>query len=347
MKKILLGLVLLIFVLSACVSPTPTEPPVKPTKAPKAEVVEEVKEEGAFRKAQNGRPFRFAQFMQQHPVMKLMSEGFLQACEDFDVLCVIEGFDGDDDSLVVSSLERMTAEDTSGATIGLWYPARFEAAKIAIEQGVPVVGVHAPIDRENVPTLLAWSAPDVAGFSGAAGKALAEEVACQGPIAVSQTDLNEMQNEVQAVFREKLLEECPDIEILEMAVMGLDLPVSISLAVGVFQAHPDITGAFSSDGNGGIYWSEGAREAGLDPNDVAIIGMDYTRPNLDLVASGDVWMLVGQPLYEENYFAVALLVSNLMGLPVPYENHMPAPLITLENIDQFYAINDAAEARGE
>ena len=75
--------------------------------------------------------------------------------------------------------------------------------------------------------------------------------------------------------------------------------------------------------------------------------MDYTRPNLDLVKSGEVWMLVGQPLYEEMYYSVVLLANHLLGIPVPYGNYLPAPQVTLENIDQFYAINDFAESIGE
>jgi len=36
-------------------------------------------------------------------------------------------------------------------------------------------------------------------------------------------------------------------------------------------------------------------------------------------------------------------VNNLMGLPVPYANILPCPLITLENADDFYAIIEKAE----
>ena len=75
--------------------------------------------------------------------------------------------------------------------------------------------------------------------------------------------------------------------------------------------------------------------------------MDYTRPNLDLVKSGEVYMLIGQPLYEECYWATVLLANYLLDLPVPYENIMPAPLVTSDNVDQFYAINDLAESQGE
>ena len=37
------------------------------------------------------------------------------------------------------------------------------------------------------------------------------------------------------------------------------------------------------------------------------------------------------------------LANHLIGLPVPYDNVMPAPLVTLDNVDQFYAINDLTD----
>jgi len=55
-------------------------------------------------------------------------------------------------------------------------------------------------------------------------------------------------------------------------------------------------------------------------------------------------MLVGQPVFEEAYYDVVLLVTHLMGYPVPFTNLLPAPQITLENVDQFYAIVEKAEA---
>jgi len=33
----------------------------------------------------------------------------------------------------------------------------------------------------------------------------------------------------------------------------------------------------------------------------------------------------------------------MMGSPVPYANYLPAPLITKDNIDPYYEINEMAE----
>jgi ribose transport system substrate-binding protein len=78
----------------------------------------------------------------------------------------------------------------------------------------------------------------------------------------------------------------------------------------------------------------------MAPGDLVIVGMDYTRPNLDLVKAGWVTALVGQPLYEETYRALELLVANSKGEAVNYRNPFPAPIITIDGIDTYYGYAD-------
>ena len=84
------------------------------------------------------------------------------------------------------------------------------------------------------------------------------------------------------------------------------------------RAIPDVTGAFSTTGNGIQTWSGAARKAGRD---VVIIGMDYIRQNLDIVKSGGAYGIVAQPLYEEGAktaeLAAALAEGKTVDLPEP------------------------------
>jgi ABC-type sugar transport system substrate-binding protein len=72
--------------------------------------------------------------------------------------------------------------------------------------------------------------------------------------------------------------------------------------------------------------------------------MDYTRPNLDLVKEGKVFGLVGQPLVEEFRECVHVMDKVLRGEPYNYANPLPAPIITLADIDKYYEFNDMVEA---
>ena len=60
--------------------------------------------------------------------------------------------------------------------------------------------------------------------------------------------------------------------------------------------------------------------------------MDYTRVNLDLVDSGQVFAVVGQPLYDESKGSAELLYKMANGEDVPYWTVLEAPLITKDDL---------------
>ncbi|MGY5875147.1 MAG: substrate-binding domain-containing protein [Candidatus Thorarchaeota archaeon] len=347
MKKLLFIVIVLVIIMSACTSPEPTKAP-----APEPEVVcpdcpEAEETISIFQEAQNGVPFRWAHDNAAHPVVRIMAAGFAQACEDYDVLCEDMSVPNVDGPAKLAMTEQSIALGSSGQIFPIYLPEHYQQAQDMMDAGIPVIGTHFPVDAENV-EVTAWVAPNNVQYASAAGVAMAEKVECEGPIGVTQSSLNDGENAVAENFREAFLEVCPDTEVLEIQLEGLDDPAAaILVASSIIQANPDLKGGFSTTGAGPTTWAKAAEENGKEPGEITIISMDYTRPNLDLVKSGEVYMLVGQPLFEEFYFATVLLIQNLMGYPVPVENVLPAPQITLENIDQYYRINDLAESAGQ
>ncbi len=73
---------------------------------------------------------------------------------------------------------------------------------------------------------------------------------------------------------------------------------------------------------------------------LAIIGMDYTRPNLDLIRTGKVFGIVAQPIYEEHALAVDALKEAICGGTPEAEITPDSPIVTKDNVDEFYAILD-------
>jgi len=71
--------------------------------------------------------------------------------------------------------------------------------------------------------------------------------------------------------------------------------------------------------------------------------MDYTRVNLDLVKAGWVYAVVGQPLYEEVYRDVELLIAALKGEEVQFANTMDSPIITADMVDKYYGYADRVD----
>ena len=72
--------------------------------------------------------------------------------------------------------------------------------------------------------------------------------------------------------------------------------------------------------------------------------MDYTRVNLDLVKNGEMYAVVGQPLWDESFLAAKLLKKAAAGEKEPYWTPMEAPIITVADVDQYYKMLADAEA---
>jgi ribose transport system substrate-binding protein len=102
-----------------------------------------------------------------------------------------------------------------------------------------------------------------------------------------------------------------------------------------------VKAVLSTTGGGPITWANAQKEAGRQ---LIIIGMDYTRPNLDLVKSGEVYGIIAQPLWDEAYGAAELLARSLRGEKIDSWTKLPAPLVTKENLARYYALLDKVEA---
>ena len=139
--------------------------------------------------------------------------------------------------------------------------------------------------------------------------------------------------------------EFPQFEILDPQEEGGDLTAAIAKASAILTANPEIVGALSTTGNGPTTWSSATADTGYDDGEIVIISMDYTRPNLDLVKDGKVYALVGQPLYEEFYEGVFLLDKLIRGEEIDFENKYRAPIITADDLDTYYELNDKVEQK--
>jgi len=272
----------------------------------------------------------------QHPIVRIMMLGFFEACEDYDVECVMAGIDFTDTSELIAQGESTVSLGSSGV---VYYPdkAYHENMRYIMENGIDIVGFHVPLPDElagDVAT--AWVAADKFDYSNRSADLMAEQVDCQGPIAVTIGSHNDVETPAAETFTARMQELCPGIEVLPPEEELFEPSAAIAKAAAILNAHPDITGAYSTTGAGSTTWATALRDAGHEPGDVFVISMDYSEQNLDWVSQGWVGALVGQPLYEETYRAVELLIDLLEGEDVDFANWYPAPLIMKNDVDKYY-----------
>ncbi len=342
----ILVLVLLVVALSACGASATTPPMtqvVKETVVVTAVVTSAPATVGTdLSKFQDGKPFVFLGTNRSHPVVKIMEAGFLQACADFKLQCELYGVEGNDIPGSVTMGEKAVALPASGILDTIYDKAQYAPALDAIKANIPVVNGHFPMTTDVLPGLSGWVAPDNVGYGVASADMMAQAINCKGPVAVTESGPSDAESAVGKAFSDELVKVCPGITVLDPVMEGTDLPKEIAAVAAIMQAHPDLTGAFSTTGGGIQAWTSAAKDAGKAPGAVKIIGMDYSAQNLDLVKSGEALALVAQPLYAEMYQGVVLLLEIRMGMPVPYANTLPAPLVTKDGVDQYYQINDLA-----
>ena len=170
--------------------------------------------------------------------------------------------------------------------------------------------------------------------------AIGQQINGKGTVAVTEGSFNPTEDLAAKSFIDTMKANFKDVKVLDSAVEGFDVPSSIQIATAIMQANPGITGAFSTTGAGPSTWAGAQNNTGKK---ICAIAMDYSRVNLDLVKNGDMYAVVAQPLFQEFAKCAEMLDTILRGGTVPFDNIMPAPLVTKDNVNDYYAINDTVD----
>ena len=290
-----------------------------------------------------GGPLLWVQPLRDHPVHKIMQAGFLSACTEMNRECEVVGNPSSTNWDIPGTLPLAEAalSRTEFGAVAVYGPdpAIFPFIAKLGSEGYPVVTWHVMPPEGSVEGLLAVTGQDTPAAGAAAAVAMATEMGGSGIIALTQGSINEAENVMSDAFRAKIAESYPDITVLSTEIEGFEPSAAQAKAVAIIQGNPEVTGAFSTTGNGPQTWAQAARAT---DRDLVIVGMDYIRQNLDLVKAGEVFGLVGQPLYEEGARAAELAADLADGKAVPYRNALPAAIVTIDNLAPYYDILEQA-----
>ena len=290
-----------------------------------------------------GTVYYWIQPLKGHPVHQLTQAAFLTSCKQLGLTCQVVGPDEPDIQKTIAAAEQVLAKgDAAGVSFWTGTPAYLDVIKKMEAAGIPVVAPHFKVPEGTWPKNLVTVGTDPAVYAAEAAKAICKlEAGKKGSVALTQGSFNTTENLVSESFTKTMAQVCPDLKVLKPEEEGFDPPKAIAKAVAIIQANPDIVAALSTTGGGPTTWAGAQQEAGVKLDAIA---MDYTRVNLDHVKNGDIYAVVGQPLWDESYAAAKLLKSMAAGETVPYWTEMPAPVITKAEVDQYYKMLDNAEA---
>ena len=250
LNLLLVVLVILSLVVACGSTPEPTQAP--PTEAPKEAEPTVAPEEGEY--TTEGKVMYNVGFLKGHPVIRLMTLGFIIGAEELGYEYKLLLSDGADYAKFVQDLEQANAEGASAVVGFIGDPSQGPAVAALGESGIPFCSAHFPQEEGDYPGLTAWAATETVPYAEAAARAMGEELrrrgVTEGSLAITQGNFNTVENLVAETFAATIKAEFPEFTPLESQEEGFDPPVAIAKAVAIIQANPDIVGALSTTGAG-------------------------------------------------------------------------------------------------
>ena len=211
-----------------------------------------------------------------------------------------------------------------------------EPIQQAIDQGVPVVGFNVTALDSALTT---WVGQDDYDSGLVLGGELLQQLdeagVTAGPIAVGSCnpDENVLQDR-DAGLRNAFAWSA--FEVLPSQDVHLAIPENLSAWEAIVDANPDLVAAV------GLCYLDVPNLAQLKESAGAswlIGGYNLDGPTLDVIASGEAQVVVGQQEYLQGYLPVAVLAEHLInGTPLVMGwLEAPAEVVTGENVSQYAA----------
>ena len=267
--------------------------------------------------------------LKNHPVHRMVQLGFMKAAKDLGYNDVqVVGTEGTDMNEVYALAEAFAT--TGGDAALLWYldESCYPSLKTLKEAGM-ITGIpHFKFDP--IPEGLDFGmACNPEAFGRECADFIAERIEGQtGSIALCQNNKNVTENAATDAFIARMKElNIEGVECLPVELLGADVDSGTNLATAIIQKNDDLIAAFSTMGEGLQIWANASEKSGLTPDDLVIVGMDYTEANLALLNDGKVDALVAQPLYDEAYKTMEYIDTMLRGGTVPEWTDLDAPLV--------------------
>jgi ribose transport system substrate-binding protein len=268
----------------------------------------------------------------QHQFWQAVKQGAEQAAEDCGVEITFEG--PETEAMVDKQLEMLqTALDKQPDAIAfaaLDSVAAIPLLERAEEEGIPVVGFDSGVDSD-IPVTTA--ATDNIAAAAHAADMMAELIGGEGQVAViahdqtSRTGIDRVTG-----FTERMEEEYPDIEVVDVQYGGGDHLKSTDLAKAIILAHPDLKGFFGANEGSIIGVLNAVMELGME-GDLVVIGYDSGLLQMEAIRAGTEAGAITQNPVGIGYKAVEAAVMALRGEELDEEIDTGFFWYDAENID--------------
>ena len=248
----------------------------------------------------------------QHQFWQAVKLGSDQAAADYNVDITFEGPATESEvDKQIEMLEAALAKNPAAICFAaLDTQAAIPLLEEANSRGIPVVGFDSGVDSD-IP--VATAATDNLAAAALAADKMAELIGGAGQIAVlvhdqtSRTGIDRRDG-----FTNRIAEAYPDIEIVNVDYGAGDHLKSTDLAKAVIQANPDLKGYFGANEGSAIGVLNAVTELGK-VGEIVVIGYDSGQQQMDAVRSGAMAGAITQNPIGIGYKCVEAAVKAING----------------------------------
>ncbi len=254
----------------------------------------------------------------QHQFWQAVKAGAEQAAEDCGVEITFEG--PETEAMVDKQMDMLQTALDKGPDALVFAALDSKAAipllERAQEEGIPVIAFDSGVDSD-IP--LATAATDNVAAAAHAADKMAELIGGAGQVAViahdqtSRTGIDRVDG-----FVNRMEEEYPDIEIVDVQYGGGDHLKSTDLAKAIIIAHPDLKGFFGANEGSIIGVLNAVNELGVE-GDIVVIGYDSGQQQIEAIKAGAEAGAITQDPIGIGYKSVEAAVMALRGEEIEEE----------------------------
>ena len=315
MKKRILALLLIVSILAfvvGCQQASQDQPSQETPQKPAEEPAQEPAEEPAQEPSSDEKPYvAMIALGYGHQFWQAVRQGAENAAEEFGVRITFEG--PEEETMVDKQLDMLnTALSNNPAAIALAaidVEAVTPILKDAKPKGIRVVGFDSGCGDE-AESHCSTDNLQAAALAAENAARLLEGKGKIGIVGHSQTVIDAVQR-VDG-FVEKIKNEYPDIEIVDIQYGDGDHLKSAEVTKGMLQAHPDIDLIYTSNEGACVGAYNGLKEAGK-LNEVILVGFDSSAAMKEAIRNGEIAGAITQDPVGMGYKTVEAAVKLIKG----------------------------------
>lgn len=269
----------------------------------------------------------------QHQFWQAVKTGAEQAGEEFGVKV---SFEGPDKETEVEKQIQMLESALAKSPDAIGFAALDSQAAVPLLQqaeasGIPIIAFDSGVESDIPVTTVST---DNYAAAEEAAKQMADAIDHKGEVALVVHDQTSATGQGRRDgFLDYMEKNEPEITVVDVQYGEGDHAKSADITKAIIAAYPDIAGIYGSNEGSAVGVVQGAKEAGVEPGSIVLIGFDSGKAQMDAIRDGLMLGAVTQNPIGIGYETVKAAIAAIKGEDLPETIDPGFFFYTKDNID--------------